>query len=281
MSKIIVLYHGNCPDGFGGAYAAWKKFGDSAEYVALHRDTPMPTGLAGNDLIFVDFCYEKSVMDKLLQEANSLVVLDHHEGVEDVIRAMPTYVYDANRSGASIAWNYFHPDTPLPYFLKIVEQVDLYRKITDDDRALMRYAYAQPKTFGVWDDLTNRIEDLSERALMVERGRAYAEYFNLLTEELAQHGTLVSFEGYTCYLVEAPKMFTTDVGKKLANDEHPLTLIVHARADSVRVSMRGNGKIDLTKIAQKYGGNGHPDAAAFSIPWNSPLPWKAIGPISS
>jgi hypothetical protein len=279
--KTIILYHGNCPDGFGGAYAAWKKFGDSVEYIALHRDTAIPTGLAGNDLIFVDFCYEKPIMDTLIHEAASVVVLDHHEGNEDVVRAMPTNVYDENRSGASIAWNYFHPDTPLPYFLKLVEQVDLYRPISDDDRALMRYAYAQPWTFTGWDDLTRRTEDASERSQMVERGRAYAEYFNLIVEQLAKNATPVSFEGYTCYLVEAPRMFTTDLGKRLADDEHPFTLIAHARADSIRVSMRGNGKVDLTKVAQKYSGNGHPDSAAFSIPWGTPLPWKPLGPINS
>jgi hypothetical protein len=279
--KTMVLYHGNCPDGFGGAYAAWKKFGDSAEYVAIHRDVALPYALAGDDLIFIDFCYPKPEMEAILSEAHSVTVLDHHEGVEDVVRTMPTYVYDEKRSGASIAWNYFHPDIPLPYFIKLVELVDLYKPLTDDDRALMRYAYAQPRTFAVWDDLTRRIEDPAERAQMVERGRTYGEYFNLIVEQLAQNGTLVSFEGYTCYLVEAPRMFTTDLGMRLADDEHPFTLIAHVRTNSIRVSMRGRGKVDLTKIAQKYGGNGHPDSAAFSIPWGTPLPWTTLGPMNS
>jgi hypothetical protein len=279
--KTIVLYHGNCPDGFGGAYAAWKKFGGSVEYVALHRDTPLPTDLAGNDLIFIDFCYEQPVMDAIVKEAKSVLVLDHHEGVEQVVRSMPAFVYDGERSGASIAWNYFHPDTPLPYFIKLNENVDLYRPLSDDDRALVAYTYAQPRTFAVLDEIVQKVEDPAERARLVERGRAYAEYFQLIATQLAENATLVSFEDYEVYLVEAPKMFTTDVGRKLASDEHPFTLIAHARADSIRVSMRGIGKVDLTKIAQKYGGNGHPSAAAFSIPWGSPLPWKPIGPINS
>ena len=33
--NISVLYHADCPDGFGGAYAAWKKFGDTAEYIPV------------------------------------------------------------------------------------------------------------------------------------------------------------------------------------------------------------------------------------------------------
>lgn len=32
--KPLVLYHANCADGFGAAFAAWLKLGDEAEYVA-------------------------------------------------------------------------------------------------------------------------------------------------------------------------------------------------------------------------------------------------------
>jgi hypothetical protein len=279
--KPFILYHGNCPDGFGGAFAAWKKFGDEAEYRELHRDVPLPENLAGRDLIFIDFCYEKPVMDEILAQARSVVMLDHHEGVEDVVRSLPTYVYDDRRSGATIAWNYFHPDTPVPYFLKLVEQGDLYLPMMDDDRAVMTYAYAQPFSFTVWDELATRIENPAERALIIERGRGYAEYFILLVEQLAKGAIRVAFEGYEPYFVEAPKMFTTAVGMRLAERYPPFSLIAHARADSIRVSMRSVKDFDVSAIARKYGGNGHPNAAAFSIPWGTPLPWKPLEPLKS
>ena len=33
LKKIVVIYHDQCRDGFGAAYAAWKKFGDDASYI--------------------------------------------------------------------------------------------------------------------------------------------------------------------------------------------------------------------------------------------------------
>src|SRR3990167_11323403 len=57
--EIAVLYHGGCPDGFGGAYAAWKKFGDTAEYIPVKYGNTPPEGLAGREVYIVDFCYEK------------------------------------------------------------------------------------------------------------------------------------------------------------------------------------------------------------------------------
>ena len=78
--EIVVIYHGKCPDGFGGAYAAWKKFGDTATYLpADHGDAP-PEGLEGREVYLVDFCYEiAEQMERLARTAKRLVVLDHHE----------------------------------------------------------------------------------------------------------------------------------------------------------------------------------------------------------
>jgi len=53
--NIAVLYHGGCPDGFGGAYAAWKKFGDDADYIPMKYNWPVPEKLDGKELYFIDF----------------------------------------------------------------------------------------------------------------------------------------------------------------------------------------------------------------------------------
>ena len=33
FKNIVIIYHTDCRDGFGAAWAAWKKFGDSATYI--------------------------------------------------------------------------------------------------------------------------------------------------------------------------------------------------------------------------------------------------------
>ena len=274
--EIAVLYHGGCPDGFGGAYAAWKKFGDTADYIPVRYQEPVPQHLEGKKLYLVDFCYEQSVMDELLRNSRSLIVLDHHEGVRGVVESMPEHIYEAEHSGATIAWKYFHPDTPQPQFLQLVEDADLWRKMPDDERAILSYAYAQPFHFDTWDDLVRRAEDPAERAKMIERGSAYREYFQLITNQLAGAAELVTFEGHTCYLVPGEKMFITELGSLLREKHPPLALVVRAGATGLRVSLRGDGTVDVAKLAQKYGGNGHQKSAAFSLPWGAPIPWKPV-----
>jgi len=274
--NIVILYHGGCPDGFGGAYAAWKKFGDAADYIPTRYQQSVPENLEGKELYVVDFCYEQDTMNELLKNSKSLTVLDHHEGTREVVESMPNHVYDASRSGASIAWHYFHPDTPLPTFLHYVENADLFRMISDDERALITYAYAQSFHFDIWDDLVHRIEDPAERAKMIERGSTYQEYFQLLAHQLAGNAELVSFEGHTCYLIAGEKMFITELGTQLRDKRPPLALVVRAGATGLRVSIRSDNTINAAKLAQKYGGNGHPNSAAFFLPWGTPIPWKLV-----
>jgi oligoribonuclease NrnB/cAMP/cGMP phosphodiesterase (DHH superfamily) len=273
---IAVLYHGGCPDGFGAAYSAWKKFGDSAEYIPVKHQQPFPTHIAGKELYLVDFCYDKAVMDELVAQSKSLTVLDHHEGVEDVVKSMPKFVYDHERSGAGIAWEFFNPGTPLPAFLAIVQKADLWKELTSDERAIISYCYAQPFHFDMWSEHIRRVEDPTERAKIVEKGSAYREYFDLLVHQLKTGAELVEFEGHTVYLVPGEKMFISELGNKLYKERPPFALIVRASATGLRVSLRGDGSVDLTKIAAKYGGNGHPQSSAFSINWGDPIPWKVI-----
>lgn len=276
MERTVILYHGNCPDGFGGAFSAWKKFGDTVEYIPLKHGRPAPEGLAGAHLYFIDFCYSKEVMDQIVADAASVTVLDHHEGVREIVESMPEYVYEKDHSGAVIAWKYFHPHSEVPLLLSYVEDGDLYRFALADSRALLAYVYSKPFEFGVWDALVAELESDVRGAEMIAHGQIFAEHSRLLIDELVEHASLVRFEGYDCYFAPTISVFASDLGNLLARKQAPMALVVQARPDGLRVSLRGDGSVDVAKIAQKYGGNGHPNASAFSLPWGTPIPWEPI-----
>ncbi|MFZ1987959.1 MAG: hypothetical protein WAV21_02930 [Minisyncoccia bacterium] len=277
--RTLVLYHGNCPDGFGGVYAAWKKFGDSAHYIPLSRGDEPPYELCkGANLYFIDFCYPQEIMDQFVKDAKSVTVLDHHEGIREVVERMPSFVYDANRSGATIAWNYFHPDTPLPLLLKHIEDDDLFRYTLPNTRALITYLEVHPFAFEFWDEIAQTLDDPTESEKLFERTRIYAEYFELLAHLSVEHAKLISFEGYECYFANAHplKSMKSLVGNLLAKKKGPIALVVSAHPEGYGVSIRGDGSVDVSKIAQKFGGNGHPNSSGFLIAREGPFPWTLI-----
>ncbi|MDP1707005.1 MAG: hypothetical protein Q8L30_00375, partial [bacterium] len=177
--EIAVLYHGGCPDGFGGAYAAWKKFGDTAEYIPVKHQQPAPEDLEGRALYFIDFSYDQMTMDAFVKKAKSVTVLDHHRGIKEVVESMPNFVFDEKRSGATIAWNYLHPDVTVPKLLSYVEDGDLYTFKLPDARAILAYVYTRPFHFDEWDSVAAKIEDDAERAEFVRIGTIYSDHFSV------------------------------------------------------------------------------------------------------
>lgn len=276
--RTIVFYHGSCPDGFGAAYAAWKKFGDAAEYVPLTRGEEELPDVAGADVYFLDFVYGKEWMDAIAASAKSLIALDHHAGVREITESLPGSVFDNDRSGASLAWDYFHPGVPRPKLIDFLEDDDLYRFNLLDTRAVISYLGVHPFTFEAWDETARVLDDPIEGEKLLEKTRIYAEYFVLLAEFAAERAKLVSFEGYEVYFATAHpyKPMKSLVGNILAKKQGPFALVVAAHPKGFGVSIRGDGTVDVSQVAAKYGGNGHKDSSGFLIPAGGPLPWTII-----
>jgi hypothetical protein len=278
MERTIIMYHGGCPDGFGGAYAAWKKFGDSAEYIPLHRGEALPEGIDGAHIYLIDFTYTQPLMDELLSRAGSLVALDHHDGVRPIVESMPDYVFDNDRSGATIAWSYFNPDTPVPYFLKLIEDQDIYRMALPDTLPLHAFIETREFTFEDWDEYVLALENPETREAFLTKIRIYAEYFELLVDMAVRKAKLVSFEGHEIYFgISHPfKSLKSHIGHALCRKKGPIALVVAAHPNGFGVSIRGDETVNVAEIAQKYGGNGHQSSAGFLIPREGPFPWELI-----
>ena len=124
-SRPLVVYHGDCPDGFGAAFAAWKRYGEGADYVPVsHGDPPPKT--KGRHVLMADFAYDRGTTERLAESSASLVVLDHHRSAASELADLPYCVFDMNRSGAVMAWQYLH-ESPVPALLSYVQDRDLWR----------------------------------------------------------------------------------------------------------------------------------------------------------
>jgi oligoribonuclease NrnB/cAMP/cGMP phosphodiesterase (DHH superfamily) len=277
--QTVILYHGKCPDGFGGAYAAWKKFGDTAEYIPVdHGDAP-PEGLEGRDVYLIDFCYEtKEDMEMLANITKRLVVLDHHESAKELVESTPEHVYDAARSGATIAWSYFHPEGEVPDLMKYLEDGDLYHYALSETREIFSYLLVTPYEFSSWDELALGLEDTAKRTVILNKAKAYTEFFEALGETSAKRAKKVRFEGYEVYFVATHPDITMKsyVGNLLYKKHPPFALVVTAHPNGFGISIRGTGEVDVAKIATKYGGGGHPGSAGFFVPNGAVMPWVEI-----
>jgi len=276
MKDIVVIYHAECPDGVGGAYAAYKKFGDSADYVGGYRGEPVPQGLTDKEVYCIDFTYDKDTMLSIEKEAKRLVVLDHHIGVKDAIEAVREHVFDNDRSGAGIAWGYFHPDTPLPKLLAYIQEIDLWRFALPNSKEVGAYLGTAELNFDSYDRLAPRFENDATFAEIVERGKAYDEYAEHLAQQAVDHAELAEFEGYKILTANSGRLLHSRIGNMMAKKHPPFSIVWYRHHGQWHFSLRGDGSVDLTKLAQKYGGNGHRNASGFTLPFDAKLPFTFL-----
>ena len=107
MIPDLVLYHAECTDGFGAAWAIWKRY-PSAEFIPADHGFPPPVSCAGRRVVIVDFSYSRPILEEMAKEATALQVLDHHITAQEALRGLPYVHFDLDKSGAVLAWEWAH-----------------------------------------------------------------------------------------------------------------------------------------------------------------------------
>jgi len=276
MKETSILYHADCPDGFGSAYSAWKKFGDSASYIPVAYLNPQPLGLEGKEVYLLDFCYKKGEMEELQRVSKSLVVLDHHIGSKEVVESIKEHVYSDTGSGAGLSWRYFHPDTAVPKLIQYVEDHDVHRYALPYSHEIGSVIHMEPFNFLGWDTLVKTLESEAGFKEMLVKGTYYQEHYHNLAEIIALDAEEVEIAEHTILAVNTHHKFSTEVAGILMKKKPPFALTWAAGAENNHFSLRGEGDIDLSVIAKQFGGGGHKYSAGFWLPSSAPLPFKKL-----
>jgi nanoRNase/pAp phosphatase (c-di-AMP/oligoRNAs hydrolase) len=279
MKEIVVLYHRNCPDGFTSAYCAWKKFGDQATYIAMSHGQEPPEGLEGKEVYMIDYSFKKEVMLDLEQKVKRLVVLDHHLGAKEAVESVKEHIFNNDHSGAGIAWRYFHPTANVPRLIDYVEDNDINKNSLPNIREVTTYTSIQPFEFEHFDKLVQKMETDEGLKEIVAQGEAYQTYLKSLCDYLATKAEEVEIDGHRVFAVnvQGSQLVRDELGHRLsAQKGRPFAIIWCEDSKGRGFSLRGDGSVDLSLLAQKYGGNGHKGAASFRLPHGNPMPFTYV-----
>lgn len=265
MKKNLVIFHGNCIDGFTAAWAAWRHFGDDdTEYLPAEYGHAVPGDIAGRDVYIVDFSYKRDLLLLLKQYASSILILDHHKTAQEDLKDLPYARFDMERSGAGMTWDYFHGAESRPWLIDYVEDRDLWRFKLPGSKEVNAWVGAQKRTdFAGWTRLME--EGLGSAGAS---GAAVMQYVERYVEEMAAQAR----EVYTDHsplpipMVNAPYINTSELVGRLA-ERAPFAIGWFQRKDGLyqySLRSRGDSGTDVSDIAKKYGGGGHKNAAGFT-----------------
>ena len=271
QNRPLVIYHGNCADGFGAAWCFWHKYGSNADYYPGVY-SKAPPDVSGRDVYLVDFSYKRDVMKVIIEEANKVVLIDHHKSAIEDLEGLPGLerFCDTNHSGAILAWNYLFPNTPRPLLLGHIEDRDLWKFKLKNTREISAALFSHPYSFELWDNLMfggqKELLNLTIAGAAIER-----KHHKDIDELLDVCKRLMVIGGYTVPVASLPYTLSSDAAMKMAIGEGFAACYWDTR-DNRTFSLRSQPDgIDVSKIAAEYGGGGHKNAAGFSVPRDHPL----------
>lgn len=296
---VLVIYHDNCLDGFGAAYAAWKKFGTTADYLPWNYDYELPVSasIINKDIYIVDFSFPPDVIKDMLDWTNSITIIDHHKtfidkveadgycDVEydertDIILSITQWEglaisYDLARSGAVLAWQFFHLNEPVPQLLLHIQDRDLWQFKLDGTKEICAALANNRIVERSWDEWQHLIDafDKDDKEVMhsiYASGRAIIACQQQLIDECiatASEPTIDEF-GFKVITCNAPYSIASELGNKIATENPDCIAVVWHYSDkdnTIKHSLRSVGDVDCTLLAKKFGGGGHKNAAGFTL----------------
>ena len=90
-TRPLVIYHGNCADGFSAAWCFWDAYKDGYEYYPGEYQKA-PPDVTGRVVYLVDFSYKSFVIEQMLETAQCIIVIDHHKSAIEDLEAFEKYI---------------------------------------------------------------------------------------------------------------------------------------------------------------------------------------------
>ncbi len=316
MAKPLCIYHGNCADGFTAAWAVWKRFGDEFDYhPGVYQQPPPDT--AGRKVVLVDFSYKREVMLELAKRSEGVLILDHHKSAvedlwpdggiiaayggtsskfegaitwerwlenlyQDMCEGCPSgriyTVFDLERSGAGIAWDFFHPGVPRPNLVSYAEDRDLWRFNLPLSREISAFVFSFAYEFKNWDYLDAAMRDhMGVQDCAAQGGAIERKHHKDVAELVGALRTEMVIGGHWVPVANLPYTLTSDAGHLMCNPYAspnlqgemvtPNFAACYWDTPKGRVfSLRSIGDFDVSVIAASYGGGGHKNASGFTLP---------------
>ncbi|GAA0169282.1 hypothetical protein LIER_23805 [Lithospermum erythrorhizon] len=322
-NKAAVLYHYPCPDGVFAALAAHLYFSltsintscsffPNTVYSPLRvEDLPLSET---RDVYLLDFVGPVGFFQNLCSKADRVVVLDHHKtaletlGAGTSIDGKVTKVIDMDRSGATIAFDYFKEKLLVENaggdrFELIVREFERVRKLFEyiEDADLWRWHLPDSKAFssGLKDlkiefdarlnpSLFQQLLSLDPESIIRQGMISLSHKQKLIDGILAQSYEIALGGGAFghCLAVNADYVaeLRSELGHQLATKSQKMNLrgigaIIYRVPElendqMLKVSLRSVHGEDTTSISQDFGGGGHQNASSFMLNRRELEKWK-------
>lgn len=286
----LVIYHGNCSDGFSSALAVYIYFkptngvnvnGNKVEYFPASFNQS-PPDVTGKNVLICDFSYGESILQKMISKAKTLSVIDHHKTARKCLRniSCKNKYFNMKHSGASLAWAFMFPEqsSNLPLFIRYVEDHDIWLHKIENSEAMAGYYYSLPFEFEEYEKLLDEKHIVEIMPVALGMKRQNDAYVKSAMSCATLKFYKIKGEYYLVAHVNS-SVLKSEIGNKLLS-KFPycdLSAVYSLRDGMTTFSLRSEDvKTDTTLIASKFGGGGHRNASGMAVNYSNEIPGKLI-----
>lgn len=286
----IVMFHYPCQDGLTSAWIVSNYHKENNQQLVLypisHGNSIDLTMFVGKRVIICDYSPHPDVLEQLEQITQSIQILDHHITAQKALENKSYAIFDMERSGAGITWDYFYPKLPMPKFIQMVQDRDLWKWLVSGSKEFTAgfstmCSTVDPMNFDALFELFNQMYTNSDK---IQFYLDLGKIISTLTENKARTigndhiGTVTAFifngTAYRTCVVNCSYDIASETGAYISSFEQIDFAVLwryHNPSKEFYISLRSSGNIDVSSIAKSFGGGGHKNAAGFSTKLFPPI----------
>lgn len=280
---MLCLHH-NDADGLCAGAIVKRRFGDAVDLHEIDYGQPIPWAEIEQveTIIITDFSLTLEDMSKIAHMAGkTLIWIDHHLSAINQRQSLAHLpgLRKLDEAACVLTWQYFFPDQEIPLAVKLI-----------GDRDIWRFRYPQTKIFceglhsldltphhnPLWEQLLNDDQTLIQSLLT--KGQILLEVrLKEIARRVDNYAFATTFHGYKTLAVNLPG--SGDIGHYMCGLGYDIAYVYcdFQQDESLVTGVTlYSDTIDVSKIAQLYGGGGHKGAAGFRFTRTTDTPFPAI-----
>lgn len=275
-SSTLCIYHQDA-DGQASAAIVRKKLGKDILLQGTNYGDPLPWPLINqaDQVIIVDFSLPVVDMNRISKEKD-LIWIDHHQSALREIGSNARDwkgLRDTSEAACVLTWNYFYPSLDLPRAVLLIGDRDIWRweeKETGAFNEGLFHRKSNPENDSLWKPLLDGDQEALHE--IIKEGKIlYEARLENIKRNIDTYGYQVIFEGYQTLAIN--QRGNGDLGEEIRKRGYEIGYCYIdnlQNGDLVTKVTLFSDQVDVSVIAQKFGGGGHPGASGFQFPHRDP-----------
>ena len=227
-------------------------------------------------VILVDFSFDARKMAVIKNYAEEFIWIDHHKSASKLDmwfdETVPGLRNESGKfAGCELTWKYFHNKKKIPHGVELVGDWDTWTfKYLNDTRVF--HECLQIFDIETQKDIIGRVVFSNSSILneYLNEGKILLKYKDAMVKQLYKKGLNTLYKGHRCFVAHT-NVFVSELADYAFRMDRSIEI---ARIEQTiwagnkwiqETALRSQGKVDVSEIAEQYGGGGHHNASGFKI----------------